>query len=969
MKNTRLITLILLSLLLFSFAVSAAQVQITPQAPIDSDDLTCNLNGVDQNDWNKYNFKWYQNGLEQKIGNIWIFPNAKTNVNDQIMCQVWSPFNFLQGTDIVTINPNPPVNHAPDVKILQPNNQAKFSKNIVINFLGTSSDPDGDQVTVSWDFGDGSNAGNILNPSHSYTKLGQYLVTLRGSDPGKLSDSDSILINIEGIKPVAVLDADKTDVKVNEQIQFSGVKSSDKDGKIISYSWNFGDGNFGNGVNIQHSFNVEGTYTVTLTVTDDDGLTGTATKKITVSKVQPANLPPVAVILTSTLNANINELITFDGTNSFDPDGKIVNYFWDFGDGSSANGANLQHSFNNVGIYTVTLTVTDDKGAKGSANVKINIKEPNQLPVAVIDVNKFNVVTNEIIDFSGIRSFDVDGIIVDYSWDFNDGLFGNGANLQHSFNNAGVYLVTLTVTDDDGAKDSETVLITVNNQPPVNQLPIAVMDLSKFNVFTNEVIDFSGSRSFDVDGIIVNYFWDFGDGSSANGANVQHSYNAPGLYFVGLTVTDDDGAKDSELGIIIVNDPPQNNQPPVAVIDTSNNNANTREDISFVGLRSFDVDGIIVDYSWDFNDGLFGNGANLQHSFNNAGVYLVTLTVTDDDGAKDSETVLITVNNQPPVNQLPIAVIDVLTQNLFTNEQIDFSGSRSFDVDGEIVDYSWIFGDGNIGNGINTQHTYNMPGLYFVSLIVTDNSGDSDIRIILIEVKDKTPQIKQAPTAVINTNTNNAFLGFPMKFSGTNSFDLDGKIVNYFWDFGDGSSANGANVQHIFFNKGLYTVTLTVTDDDGLTGTTSVLINAGNVNRDQNPDKPRVGKAHYPDGNDKNRVNSGDLDNRDIKISNLMPLNYKKTYAKGENFVLLAKLKNEGSVSETVDLKLTIPEFNYVYFVRNINVEPSQVKFVMLNIAIPANAAPGLHLVKVEMNDNEGNKENNDIAYWEFTIA
>jgi PKD repeat protein len=140
----------------------------------------------------------------------------------------------------------------------------------------------------------------------------------------------------------------------------------------VSYTWDLGDGTTGSGVNVAHSYGVAGSYEVTLTVTDDGGLSDSATQTIQVEE-PVINQPPIAVINGPT-SGLAGEVLSFDGSGSSD-DGHIVSYAWDLGDGATGSGVNVAHSYSAAGSYEVTLTVTDDGGLSDSATHTIQINE------------------------------------------------------------------------------------------------------------------------------------------------------------------------------------------------------------------------------------------------------------------------------------------------------------------------------------------------------------------------------------------------------------------------------------------------------------------------------------------------------------------------------------------------------------------------------------------------------------------
>ena len=153
---------------------------------------------------------------------------------------------------------------------------------------------------------------------------------------------------------------------------FDASGSTDADGTIASYAWNFGDGTTGTGVNPSHAYDTAGTRNVTLTVTDDDGDTGTVTKPVTVTVTPPGNDPPTASFTSNCTNLSC----AFNGTGSSDPDGSISSYAWDFGDGTTGTGATPTRAYTAAGTYPVTLTVTDNSGATDSDTGSVSPTAP-----------------------------------------------------------------------------------------------------------------------------------------------------------------------------------------------------------------------------------------------------------------------------------------------------------------------------------------------------------------------------------------------------------------------------------------------------------------------------------------------------------------------------------------------------------------------------------------------------------------
>ena len=191
------------------------------------------------------------------------------------------------------------------------------------------------------------------------------------------SDSDSILANVQGINPAPI--ASFTSIANGLTVTFNGSASTDPNGNIVNFNWNFGDASGGNGVTQTHTYGASGTYTVSLTVTDNQGSQTTVSQQITV--VRP-NVAPTAVI-TGPTTGTVPASTTFSAASSTDSDGTIASYAWDFGDGNIGTGILANHTYTLAGTYTVTLTVTDNNGATSvDTHTFVALPVPTANPVA-----------------------------------------------------------------------------------------------------------------------------------------------------------------------------------------------------------------------------------------------------------------------------------------------------------------------------------------------------------------------------------------------------------------------------------------------------------------------------------------------------------------------------------------------------------------------------------------------------------
>jgi PKD repeat protein len=301
---------------------------------------------------------------------------------------------------------------------------------------------------------------------------------------------------------------------------FNASGSGDTDGTIVSYAWDFGDGTQGSGISPNHTYNATGDYTVKLTVTDDDGATGTSSQTIHVDDAAP----------TATFTSSTSDLtVSADGSGSSDSDGTVASYDWNWGDGSADDsGATPTHTYAHSGTYTVTLTVTDNAGGTGTSTAQVQPSHNNP-PTASFT----NTAAGLNASFDGSGSSDSDGTIASYAWDFGDGSQASGISPNHTYNATGDYTVSLTVKDDGGATDTDTQTVHVTDANPT----------AAFTSTTNQLtVSADGSGSSDSDGTVASYDWNWGDGSADDsGVSPSHTFAASGTYPVTLTVTDNAG--------------------------------------------------------------------------------------------------------------------------------------------------------------------------------------------------------------------------------------------------------------------------------------------------------------------------------------------------------------------------------------------------------------------------------------------
>ena len=632
----------------------------------------------------------------------------------------------------ITVLNQPPVAFYPETS-------ADTFQNISLNG-SFCFDVDGYIANFSWDFGGGE---VLYGPEtvHMWTKKGWYSVKLTVRDDDGAQASCIFNISIDNALPRASFVFAPT-VPVEQQlIYFDGTSSSDLDGFITNYNWNFGDGSFGNEPTVNHSYSTVGSYRVTLVITDNDGGTDTASQNISVVMYDP---PPVALFNFTPDMPTTTDSVEFDASASYDPSGSIRRYEWDWGDGNTSQlfQPRTSYRFFSAGSYNVTLSVVDNAGSKTSLARTITVSPGvNHPPVAVIYSLSRVHESGKAVTLDGSASYDSDGSVVNYTWDFGDGTQSFFPQVSHIFtlsqNVQRDFTVKLTVKDDQGASNDTAVVITITPAIPPNIRPKAMLTAAPTTVFTSQLVRLSAAGSSDADGTISpeGYSWSFGDGELGSGVEVYHRYVKPGIFVVLLTVRDDRGATGSATETIYVMNIPPVARPGADMVVT------TLDTVMFSGAASSDAEGEIVQYHWDFGDGTQAAGAVASHVYYHSGVYEVRLTVQDDSGSASSKSINVTVKNQ-----LPSAMSTGVNASAYAGDPLLFDGSKSSDSDGRIVEFSWDFGDGLTGNGSLVKHPFAQVGDYVVKLTVTDDSGGAAVTTMNVTILKKPTTPKPTPT-------------------------------------------------------------------------------------------------------------------------------------------------------------------------------------------------------------------------------
>ncbi len=253
--------------------------------------------------------------------------------------------------------------------------------------------------------------------------------------------------------------------------------------------------------------------------------------------ILPPNGTPTAAFVFSPTAPAEHTSVLFDASSSTD-DGTIVGYSWAFGDGSTGAGRVTSHAFTLAGEYTVTLTVTDDRGLKASASQKVVVSASARPTASFVFSPTAPVVGQEVFFNAAASQAGAGRTIVGYDWNFGSGTPQSGMTVSKSYDVPGTYNVTLTVTDDAGKTHTASQSVTVGTTGP--GAPVAKISYSPTTVKVGTRIYFNASESSSPSGI-GSYDWEFGDGDRASRDRTEHIYAAAGTYVVRLTITDNQG--------------------------------------------------------------------------------------------------------------------------------------------------------------------------------------------------------------------------------------------------------------------------------------------------------------------------------------------------------------------------------------------------------------------------------------------
>ena len=631
--------------------------------------------------------------------------------------------------------------------------------------------------TFSWTPGGETTQGITVTPGVTTT----YEVTYTLNN---CPDTDNATVTVN---PLPVADFDFTEVCEDLATDFNSTSTVAAPSTIVGYEWDINN----NGTidyttaNPSHSFNSPGTYTVSLTVTTDDGCSDQITQTIDVFPLPQADFSFDAVCLGNTTDfVDLSTVVS----------GTITDWMWDFDDGSTSNVQNPSHTYTNSGSYNVSLTVTTDNGCDHTITSSVDV-----LAQPVADFTFANDCYYNAINFTDASSAG----IPNFAWDFDDGTTSTDQNPTHTYAQEGTYDVTLIIATNDGCGDTVTQTITAYPQPNAD------FDTEANCYLESSEFQDQSTVNTALGDAIVGYTWDFGDGTNSTDQNPTHAYGSENSYSVTLEVITNNGCVDSHTETT--------NVYPLPEVDFTPNEVCQGDYTSFLdnsSVSNVNTTNTIVDWVYDFGDGGSSSDQNPFYTYEGSGVFNATLTVTSNHGCVSTETIPVTVHDRPDVS--------------FVGNNLEGCSPVCFDLNAEatvlgnstIDDYTWNLSGGISYSGASVSDCFTNFGTfsnyYDVEVVVTTNHGCTNSHSELDYIT-----VHSYAVAEFNISPNQPTIIYSEVDFNNTSYNGD----SYLWNFEDFGSSSELNPTVDFGDEpGIYNVELIAYTNYGCNDTVNAII-------------------------------------------------------------------------------------------------------------------------------------------------
>lgn len=505
-------------------------------------------------------------------------------------------------------------------------------------FINLTSISSGSIANWSWNFGDGSTSA-LENPSHAYSGIGSFNVTLIATSDNGCIDSITLAANVINV-PFASFNA--TNQCFYDAFNFQNTSTAG----IPNHSWNFGDGSTSVQINPTHTYSDAGEYTVTLIISTNSGCGDTVTQVVT-AYAQPA----VQFSATSVCEGNLSEF-TDNSTISALFGDNIIGWSWDFGNGSTSNQQNPTHSFASENVYSVSLTATTNNGCSAALTIPITVYP---IPTANFTSNVVCLgVPTVFTNLSTVSNQNSPNTINNWSWNFGDGGTATIQNPSYTYTSAGSFNATLIVITNNGCADVITLPVFVSEAPNVS--------FTGSNLEGCSPVCFGLTSTTTASSAIADLTWNFSNGATYTGNTVNDCFtnNSGNTISLGveLVATNTEGCSSSVFVDNYINI--YNN--PIAYFTYNPIDPDVLySDVDFINGSSFADNFIwtIEDYgtSNDFNPSIVFGASPDQ--------YMVELIAYTDEGCSDTVSSIVNIKD----------VVIFYVPNTFTPDNDEFNPS------------------------------------------------------------------------------------------------------------------------------------------------------------------------------------------------------------------------------------------------------------------------------------------------------
>lgn len=622
-----------------------------------------------------------------------------------------------------------------------------------------------------WNFGDGSAlSSGASSVSHTYastTTAASYSASLQ------ITDNNGCTASI--IKSVNVLPLPEALISVSQNCANTPTsfisQSTSQNGNIVMWNWDFGDAGSGNTASCSHTYASTGaspdTFYVSLEITDVAGCVDTAE---TLAIIHPAPVP-----VFSFSQACMGDTTYFTDA-SLSPNSSIVGWEWIFDGYNTSNLQNPSFVYSSPGAHLPQLTVTD---ANGCSTTMVDSLWINSVPMPGLDfsLNCFN----NVVQFSDTTNYPTP--VTAWNWNFGDNNYSTSINPVHYYSSTGSYNVELSVVDANGCRGYASKI--VNLTPPV------VVDFVPFKICQGDTANLN-AQVLSGTTPIVSWVWDLGTGASCIGQNVNPHFANPGTFLISLIATDSNGCISlvTHPAIVVANPNAQFSGNTVFFGDESN----------FVDQSQSTANPIKTRYL-DFGDGSAPVSVTQDttlYIYPSPGFFEATLFVADSLGCDDTAKEMMMVYSN-------FVKADWIADTVCSGKLTQFI-DQSMVGSGDVVSWTWKFGDNAVSYLQNPVHSYDTAGIYQVVLIITTDLGITDSAKASVLVFDS--PIAEFDYSTTCEEDKKVFYNFSSIPSGSG-------IVAYQWNLGNGNGSSLSEPEYAYNNAGSYEITLIVNSDQG----------------------------------------------------------------------------------------------------------------------------------------------------------